>query len=353
VAIQRRELMDTYSVQKVKDEISKKTKQILDFSKSKVDFTIKELDDEFFRWDDFFRISERKKCSVLGIDVYKYSQYKEPMQSLIPAIVRIIYIQAFQNLFIKEFYIFFEDDETKPPEYHYDRFIDTGDGGFQIFNTPLHSLLFAIYFQYFVHLYNSFRFLTNLRSITGELNLRYTMTYDHVYKYTLDYGMKASPKINNYGSAIINNARILSKDKLNRFLIDEGTYEWFMKKFDGIEILKLKHASEIEKEITGFGPKDPDDISLYRGSLFSLQEPHNYSPNYFLDINLMKLGKIKAKDDTMDVYNLHIQTKNTITLYRNIITKPDNKTVKVDRGEVDEIPVVVTLGNLNAEGITD
>ena len=55
----------------------------------------------------------------------------------------------------------------------------------------------------------------------------------------------------------------------------------------------------------------------------------------------------------MDVYNLHIQTKNTITLYRNIITKPDNKTVKVDRGEVDEIPVVVTLGNLNAEGITD
>jgi hypothetical protein len=52
-----------------------------------------------------------------------------------------------------------------------------------------------------------------------------------------------------YGKPIINNARILNKDSLNRFIIDKSVYQYFTNYFNGIGNLPRITIESIETEI--------------------------------------------------------------------------------------------------------
>ena len=78
---------------------------------------------------------------ILGIDIYKYSKYALVAQTLIPYIFHKIIYSVIDDLNKYE-PIFFADYSKTNFE---SNFINTGDGGYIILDTPLHGLLFSIY----------------------------------------------------------------------------------------------------------------------------------------------------------------------------------------------------------------
>jgi hypothetical protein len=160
--------------------------------------------------------------AVLGLDIYNYSGYEEDKQSLIPFIFDLLLDSGFGYTRSAEKTLF-KDIAIQG------HFISTGDGGFIIFPTPLHALVFNLYFSAVLHIFNSGHFCPGLSGYIGELNIRSAVTYDNIFNYENNW----------YGKAVIKNSRILSKDRLNRFLIDKETYNYFMKNFNGIESLSI------------------------------------------------------------------------------------------------------------------
>lgn len=255
-----------------------------------------------------------EKKAILGIDIYRYSQYKTLEQSLIPHLFNILLDQAFVNCFNREKYFF----QSTSEEIIRERFIDTGDGGFLIFDNPFQAILFSIFFQANVKRYNSGHVVTkNIRKIIGSITLRYSLTYDEIYNYST----------NHYGTGIINNARILSKDKLNRFLVDHKTIEWFDEEFNGIENLMSLKPNDF-KIINFF--KDYDDI---RDEKRRLSVIFDSDTSNFLTVDLLHIGEIKSKLDILDVYSLHMQIQ---------VTSGGNKKFNI---------YTVSLGNLNSSDL--
>jgi hypothetical protein len=200
-------------------------------------------------------------------------------------------------------------------------FIDTGDGGFQIFNNPLQGIIFAIYFQANINRFNSLNINTELAKIIGEINLRYTLTYGSVFEYTF--------KENYYGPAIIKNARIIAKDKLNRFLIDNNAYSWFKKNTNGIETLKVLNIDDLKNiEVVN----DKDDKIETNSLLFA---NNKYDDNSIVDIDILKIGDTTSKYDIINIYSLYIQ----VFLHSSTEAKLNK--------------FVISIGNLNTEGITN
>jgi hypothetical protein len=216
---------------------------------------------------DHFMVEEIEDKTVVGIDIYQYSQYEESVQILIPIIFQEIYKNCIYMCWANEKYLFQKYEEVKQLS---EQFIDTGDGGFQIFDTPLHAIIFICHFSTAIHLYNSYSILPKMRSITGEISLRYVMTHDKTYKIiTYDENKRY------YGPSIINNARILGKDNLNRFLIDQNTYEWFMMKISGIENLEhLKYGGISNLEYFKKNEYDAEIIKKNKYSIF-LEDDEN------------------------------------------------------------------------------
>jgi len=249
--------------------------------------------------------------AVLGFDIYKYSKYPLVEQSLIPYIFKILYEATIKICLSHETFLFQKYDK----DIFQKHFIDTGDGGFKIFNNPFEAIIFAVYFQANIQRFNS-GFLHNfveLRNLVGEITLRYSLTNDNVYYLNNNF----------YGSAIINNARILSKDKLNRFLIDENSFLWFRKILNGIENLKVIDITDF-KDIELFDNYDFNEGTSY---LFDFEDNSR-----FLNVNSLKIGEVKAKQDILSVYSIYIQT---------FMKSPGKKLEKI----------TVSTGNLNSSGI--
>ena len=166
---------------------------------------------------------------ILGIDIYKYSQYNEIEQFYIPILFNTLYIATVKKVLEFEPFIFSQyGNELTEFE---NNFISTGDGGFQIFNNPIECIVFAIYFQTIVKQFLSGSNTTadrkKLREIIEDFDLRYAITSDKIYHYNSNF----------YGPGIISNARILSKDTLNRLLIDAHTMHWFTNNINSVENL--------------------------------------------------------------------------------------------------------------------
>ncbi|MGB1040572.1 MAG: hypothetical protein ACPGVD_06855 [Flavobacteriales bacterium] len=251
--------------------------------------------------------------TVLGIDIYHYSQYKPLEQSLIPILFKLIYDQASELCSSSSSFLF---QKYKSKDTFGKMFIDTGDGGFQIFDTPIHAVAFAVNFQMVVRYYNSFRYFPKLRKIVGPLSLRYAMTHDKIYKFDSNY----------FGPAIINNSRILIKDSLNRFLLDENTNNWLLYKINGIE--NLQNLSLIQlKELRCFADYKKVDG---KNKIYSDTEGFNFGGITGCDIQ--KIGDITAKKTLLTIYNLHLQ-------YSGMLGK-------------DIYNTIITLGNLNTSGIS-
>lgn len=267
---------------------------------------------------DFFKTTinpdEFQDKTVLGIDIYHYSQYKPQEQTLIPVLFKIIFEQAASLCIINSSYIF---QKYKNLDTFNKLFISTGDGGFLVFDTPIHAIAFTINFELVVRYYNSHRFYPKLRKIVGPLSLRHVLTTDKVYRLNKNY----------YGTAIINNSRILDKDSLNRFLLDRNTFNWFLVNLNGIENLQLIDIHSLS-HLDSF--KEYSTCSIGMNEIFPDKEEK--SKEGITSVDIEKIGTITSKSTSLSIYNLHLQFIGSLG------------------GE--NMKTILTIGNLNTSGIS-
>lgn len=279
---------------------------------------IPQSDDLYREMESFINLKTFKRVSVLGIDIYRYGLYKHLEQTMIPALFKILFDKTIRLCLENNQFVFQHYTKDKIEK----SFISTGDGGFLIFDTPLHSLFFAINFEMMVRAFNAYHHFPKLRNIIGSISLRYAVTYDTIFQYENNF----------YGSAIINNARILEKDSLNRCLIDQRTYEWFLTNIDGIENLQTYTIQDIANiyEFTRYDKKyiksGENDILNSRLSRYS----------GIINSDILRIGQIQSKEMLMNIFNLHLQ----VTLYAYADNKKESKR-----------RITVSLGNLNTSGI--
>jgi hypothetical protein len=267
-----------------------------------------------------------QKQTVLGFDIFQYSQYDEEKQLLIPSLFELIYNDAW-NLVIQNYsFVFQKYDHFKIANtIDYKKyFINTGDGGFQIIDSPIHAILFLVVFATILRFYNSGLYLPLVKEKIGNVDIRYAITYDNVYKY----------KDNYYGTGIITNSRMMSKDKLNRLLMDSNTNNWFLENITGIENLLSIGLHDIStlKEFEDYDEKRIEDGNNVLISSYTVIN----KTEGFKSIDVQKIGETTEKKTKMDVYNIHIQA---IIDYRSFFG-------------VQKI-VTVSVGNLNTAGISN
>lgn len=256
--------------------------------------------------------------AVLGLDIFQYSSYGEFEQMLIPFLFKTM-LNTTIDLCIDNHPFIFQNYTRKRIE---NNFISTGDGGFLIFDTPLHSLLFACNYAVVLRIYNAFHFYPRLRKIIGGISTRYALTYDKIYHYDDNF----------YGRAIINNARILSRDNLNRCLMDEHVHRWFTVNIDGMENLQVLTIDDVS-HIYEFSDYSTLPLATSSDKIFG-REPNRKEG--VINSDILKIGKIKAKESDISIYNLHLQVS------LSLVNNDDETQQKI---------VTVSLGNLNTSGI--
>lgn len=253
--------------------------------------------------------------AVVGIDIYRYSRFDLPRQRLIPILFQYLYESAVKACHKLDAALFSGCD-LRPA------FIPTGDGGFQIHDNPLQALAFTVWFQVFIDSYNAGMHFPNLRKIVGPLMLRYSLTLDTVMQLDTNF----------FGPAIITNARILSRDSLNRFLLDGKTVEWFTERFGSIENLSVTTFDDVAKAPGALVvDKDKRSVLFRLGRKGEARE----TESAFRMVVVQKLGDVSAKQTPLDVYNCYLQVS---------LTRASND-------ETYQKPMVVTVGNLHASGI--
>lgn len=297
-------------------------KRILDATDSRVVFEKtniipdeKELLDKLVEYVDYTDIGRK---SVLGIDIFKYSSFGSLEQTLIPFLFKTLFKLTIKLCFTNHKYLFQKTSEEEINR----TFISTGDGGYLLFDTPLHSLVFAINFAVVLRIYNAFHLYPRLRKIIGAVNMRYAITYDRVYIFDNNF----------YGRAIINCARILMKDDLNRCLIDEHSHSWFTTNMEGVENLQILTIHEISN-IYDLRDYDLAVLDLHPDEIFETEVSRRYG---IINADILKIGKISSKETELSIYNLHLQ----VTL--NLVNDDDPLQKKT---------VTISLGNLNTSGI--
>lgn len=256
--------------------------------------------------------------SVLGIDIYQYSSYGEFEQTLIPFMFKTIFSATIRMCLENHRFIFQEYDEARIER----NFISTGDGGFLIFSTPLHALLFASNFAVVLRIYNAYHFFPKLRSIIGGISIRYAITYDKIYSFENNF----------YGRAIINCARILQSDSLNRCLIDENAHRWFTLNMEGLENLQVITIEDIAN-ISYFHDFDSTLIQTNQDKIFGKDASRREG---IINSDILKIGKIMSKETELNIYNIHLQVS------LRLCNDDDPSQTKL---------VTVSLGNLNTSGI--
>lgn len=267
---------------------------------------------------DYIDTESFTKRAVLGIDIYRYGMFKHLEQTLIPSIFKIFFDKTIRLCLESNQYVF-QNYNKKILEHS---FISTGDGGFLILETPLHAVLFAINFEMVVRSYNSFHLFPRLRKIIGSISLRYAITYDTLFQFDDNF----------YGSAIINNARILNKDNLNRCLLDESSFNWFLINIDGIENLQVYTIEDIANVY---------DFQNYK-SKFIEEGENEIIPKKktrydgIINSDILKIGQIQSKEVFLNIYNLHLQV--SMNIWSDIAD--DKKRL-----------ITISLGNLNTSGI--
>lgn len=301
---------------KLKNVLQEKDHRVI-FRKTNV---IPEDEDLYQELRDYINYDNIPNKSVLGLDIYQYSTgYGVIEQALIPFLFRRFMETAIEQCFANHKYIFQKYDRQRI----HDNFISTGDGGFFIFDTPLHSLLFAINFAIVLRVYNAFHFYPKLRRIIGSINLRYAITYDKIYKFG----------DNHFGRALINNARILQRDNLNRCLIDQNVNTWFLVNIGGLENMQVITMSEISNIHDLLDDYDNSILDEHPDEIFGIIEKRTYG---IINSDILKIGKIQSKSTELNIYLLHLQVS------IKLINDDDPNQTKV---------FTISLGNLNTAGI--
>lgn len=276
-------------------------------------------DEELYqKIEEYINVKGFNRKSVLGIDIYRYGLYRHLEQTLIPSVFKILFQKAIRLCLENNQFVF----QNYSKERFEKSFISTGDGGFLILDTPLHALFFAINFESLVRSYNAYHHYPKLRNIIGSISLRYAITYDTIYHFDDNY----------YGTSIINNARMLEKDTLNRCLIDQNTYNWFLINIDGIENLQVLTILELAN-IFEFQDYDKEIIRTGENEIITNKVDRNTG---IINSDVLKIGQIRSKELDLNIYNIHLQI--TIKAFAD-----SNKEIKRT--------ITISLSNLNTTGI--
>jgi len=262
--------------------------------------------------ENYVNYSKMTRKAVLGIDIYKYSSYEQFEQTLVPFLFKLLFLETIELCFKNHTFFFQKYTKQEIVE----NYISTGDGGFLIFDTPLHALLFACNFAIVLRTYNSFHFYPKLRKIIGGVSLRYAITYDTIYYFDKSH----------YGRAIINNARILSKDQTHALILFQNVYDWFTLNIDGLENLQVLTIDEMANIYDIQGSYDYDILRDNPDAIFGKESTREFG---IINSDVLKIGEIKSKESTLSVYNIHIQVAS-----------------KVERTQIQRI-ITISLGNLN------
>jgi hypothetical protein len=298
----------------IEELLSKYDKRVV-FEKTNIVPDATDLHQKISQYVDIESISIK---SVLGIDMVQYSTYGNCEQTLLPFLFKTIFDKTIRHCIKYHPYIFQKYTEEDLQS----NFVSTGDGGFLILDNPLHSLIFAANFAVILRAYNSYHFYPKLRDIVGQVVMRYAMTYDKIYAYNNNY----------FGKGIINNSRIMSKDNLNRCLIDENTHNWFITNMDGEENLQIFTLDDVSN-IYEFAQNYSIEYLKEGDEIFE----ESYSRKYgIINSDILQFGTIQSKQTRISIYNLHIQ----ITLRLRDDEDPDKNRL-----------ITVSLGNLNTTGI--
>ncbi|MCL2247318.1 MAG: hypothetical protein FWC10_09465 [Lentimicrobiaceae bacterium] len=294
---------------------------------------LREIDKEFYAdgdedyGDDGFDIikvfskenfSLNNKMSVLGLDIYKYSEYKKNKQNLIPFIFDYIYDKTLESIENSKEVILFKEILLDKSKY----FISTGDGGFILFKTPIHALIFNLHFFAVLHLFNTGHFFSKLSKYVDALVIRSALTYDKVYEYEGKY----------FGKAIINNSRILSKDRLNRFIFDESVFKYFNRKCNGIETISILCVENIEKILQ----ERIDGMAFFQRRENFNEYNNPFNNPVIRSIHVQKIDDLQSKNTKMKLYNVEIQY--SATWYNDVETNQATS-------------FILTIGNLNSNNL--
>jgi len=281
----------------------------------KVNLIPKEDDllDKLQRYVNYGQVNRK---AVLGIDIYKYSSYEEFAQTLIPCMFKLLFRETIDMCFKNHAFLFQKYTKAEFEE----NFISTGDGGYVMFDNPLHALLFACNFAIVLRTYNSFHLYPKLRKIVGGASIRYAITYDKLYYFDKSH----------YGRAIINNARILSKDTLNRCIIDQNVYDWFTLNIDGMENLQLITIDDIANIYEIQGSYDNQILEEHEDAIFGQNVSRTTG---IINSDVLKIGEIHSKETSLSVYNIHLQI---VSRWKRSDT---------------ERTITVSLGNLNTSSL--
>jgi hypothetical protein len=309
------EMIKILDHQEILDILIKTDKRVV-FEKTNV---IPDERDLYDRLKEYVCYEDIGHKSVLGIDIFQYTAYGEFEQTLLPFLFKLIFKTAIKVCLQNHPYLF-QKYSQKIIE---NSFISTGDGGFLIFDTPLHSLVFASNFAVALRVYNSFHFYPKLRKALGEVNLRYAITYDKIYSFENNF----------YGRAVINNARILIKDNLNRCLIDENVYSWFTINIDGLENLQLLTIHDIANIQEFKTDYEASILEQHKDEIFEDKPSRDYG---FINSDILHVGKIKSKETEINIYNVHLQ------IALNLYNDDDRTQMRF---------ITASLGNLNTAGI--
>lgn len=312
--MKRKSNIKQLSHQEIKTILNTKDKRVV-FDKTNIIPDHRQLFSDLKKYINYDQISRK---SVLGIDMYQYSSLGEFEQTLVPFLFKTMFDSTIKLCLVNHRFIF-QKYSTERIERN---FISTGDGGFLLFDNPLQSLLFASNFAVVLRAFNAYHYYPRLRRIIGAINFRYAITYDKIYTYENNF----------FGRAIVNNARILIKDNLNRCLIDEHVHSWFMTNLDGVENLQIVTIDEVSN-IFEFS-KSYDKKFLEGGDeIFENESSRKYG---IINSDILKVGFIQSKESSISVYNLHLQ----ITI--RLANDDDPSQTRL---------ITVSLGNLNTTGI--
>ncbi|GBF41199.1 hypothetical protein LPTSP2_04710 [Leptospira ellinghausenii] len=262
--------------------------------------------------------TRKKNISVLGFDIYHYSQYKNQDQDIIPFLFDDLLRES--SIFAATFDSFIFQKEKKEI---YTKLISTGDGGFLTFENPLNALIFLLYFNIQLKYFNSFHRMEKIRKMLGPISIRYAITTDSIFGY--DHNI--------FGPAIINNARIMSGDKLNRLIIDKKTHEWFEKNLFGLENLPnidipyLKNKNLYKKY-----------NDLTKNCWYITHNINERNPK-IINVDVLKIGESEIKKTKLDTYNV-------------IVTYKAKAFKKYDIQDTEEFNnITLNLGNYNTTGL--
>ena len=262
----------------------------------------------------------KSKRIALGFDILEYSKYSEEKQNLIPFVLSLLMDKTFDSVSRDEEFLFYMFSKKRFRK----GFLHTGDGGFLILPNPLYGIVFALHFEMNLRSFNSGRIYPHLSRFIGKFDLRYVMGYGDVFHYEKNF----------FGPAIIIASRIMSRDKLNRFLIDQESYDYFLSEFNGVETLSMMSQEMIlrTKSFQKF------DKSKFNREGFVMGDATKETPG-IENIFIQNIGKIDIKEQKFNVYNFFCQF--SFDHYEENSKEPHKNYNRIR----------VSLGNLNPQGL--